>query len=137
MKQVWLYAKSFGNKSAFYIEQSPDKFFAGVVQGSEMEAALTALMAYFTLVGPENAFVFFHADNSDLLSDFKKYEDEQAHFMNVIETKPYKKAFKKYHELTRSFSFLMSYHSDKSKEPVTERLKFKVDKLIEREKSKS
>lgn len=137
MKQIWLYSKSFGNKTAFYIEQSPDKFFAGVVQGSEMEAALTALMAYFTLVGPENAFVFFHPEQHVLLDEFKAYENEPNHYMSLIDKRPFSKAFKKYHELTRSFSFLMSYYGDKSKEPVTERLKFKVEKLIEREKAKS
>lgn len=134
--QIHIYAKSFGKKTAFYVEQTKEKFFAGVVQGSEMEAVLTSLMAFFTLVGPENAFIYFHNDNSDLLRDLKDYENEQAHFINTIDSRPYKKAFKKYHELTRSFSFLMSYQEDKSKEPITDRLKFMVDRIIKREKER-
>ncbi len=133
MNHLHIYAKSFGKKSCFYIELSKDRYLAGQVQGSEMEAVLSGLMSIFTLIGPENCFLYFHIDQTHLLADFKSYEDEQNHFISQIETKPYAKAFKKYHELTCRFSFLMSYHLDNSKDKITDRLKAYVEKMIERQ----
>jgi hypothetical protein len=133
MKEIWVYSKSVGDMSVYYAECSNNRFLAGKIKGTEMDAIITALFAFMATLGPENINIFFHKDQTDIWNEFNVYEKDQNLFINILNRKSYAASFKKYHAVIHSFSFLVRYHLINPSSNKSEMIKNYVQKICERE----